>query len=134
MTDDGWGNGWGDGWGDDPDDKKVGYKKPPKHSQFKPGKSGNPKGRKPKAKDSKTLCREVISETKEITENGIKQKMPLEKIIYKMVIASALKGNPSSMKMALSLIKEHGFTEELDPSAREMVIRLVRAQDKDKKE
>jgi hypothetical protein len=24
---------------------EVGYKKPPKHTQFPPGKSGNPKGR-----------------------------------------------------------------------------------------
>ena len=30
-------------------DDDVGYRKPPKHSQFKKGKSGNPKGR-PKRK------------------------------------------------------------------------------------
>lgn len=29
-------------------DYTVGYKKPPKHSQFPPGESGNPKGRRPK--------------------------------------------------------------------------------------
>ena len=26
-------------------DYEIGYKKPPKHTQFKPGQSGNPKGR-----------------------------------------------------------------------------------------
>jgi len=26
-------------------DYEVGYKKPPRHSQFKPGNRGNPKGR-----------------------------------------------------------------------------------------
>jgi len=30
-------------------DKKVGYKKPPKKTQFKKGKSGNPKGRPKKS-------------------------------------------------------------------------------------
>jgi len=30
---------------DKPDDYEVGYGKPPKHGQFKPGQSGNPKGR-----------------------------------------------------------------------------------------
>ena len=32
-----------------PDDDKVGYGKPPKHSRFQPGRSGNPRGR-PKKK------------------------------------------------------------------------------------
>ena len=27
------------------DDSRVGYKRPPMHSRFKPGQSGNPKGR-----------------------------------------------------------------------------------------
>lgn len=36
----------------DSDDKKdkVGYKNPPKNTQFPKGKSGNPKGRPPKEK------------------------------------------------------------------------------------
>lgn len=32
---------------DKDDDEYVGYGKPPKHSQFKKGASGNPKGRPP---------------------------------------------------------------------------------------
>ena len=28
-----------------PDDEPVGYRQPPKHSRFKPGQSGNPRGR-----------------------------------------------------------------------------------------
>lgn len=32
---------------EDPDEAYVGYGKPPKHTQFKKGKSGNPKGRPP---------------------------------------------------------------------------------------
>jgi hypothetical protein len=31
--------------GSDDDDRKVGYKSPPRHSQFKPGHSGNSRGR-----------------------------------------------------------------------------------------
>jgi hypothetical protein len=129
MTNDGWGNGWRD----DPDDNKVGYKKPPKHSRFKPGQSGNPNGRKRGRKDSKTLFREVLSEIKEITENGVIQKMPLEKVIYKSVAMRAAKGEPAATKEFLKLIEQYGLTEELDPGAREMVIRLVRPDGQDKK-
>lgn len=32
-------------------DDEVGYGKPPKHTQFKPGHSGNPKGRPPGSKN-----------------------------------------------------------------------------------
>jgi len=36
------------------DDYEVGYRKPPKHSQFQPGKSGNPNGRSKGSRGLKT--------------------------------------------------------------------------------
>lgn len=45
---------------DDRGDEEVGYKKPPRHSRFKPGQSGNPKGRE---KGSKGLRRIIEEET-----------------------------------------------------------------------
>ena len=44
---------------DDPDDYEVGYRKPPRHSQFKPGQSGNPRGRK---KGSRGLKSDLAAE------------------------------------------------------------------------
>jgi hypothetical protein len=35
----------------DDGDSRVGYKRPPQHSKFKPGQSGNPKGRPKGAKE-----------------------------------------------------------------------------------
>ena len=41
---------------------EVGYRKPPKHTQFKPGQSGNPKGYKKHLKSLKTLLMEALNE------------------------------------------------------------------------
>ena len=38
---------------------EVGYGKPPKAHQFKPGQSGNPKGRPRGAKSEATILREI---------------------------------------------------------------------------
>lgn len=43
----------------------VGKGRPPKHSQFKPGQTGNPKGRPPKLPDLDILMAEVLGEEKD---------------------------------------------------------------------
>ena len=47
--------------GDEADDEyDVGYKKPPKRTQFKPGQSGNPRGRPKGTKNLKTDLAEAL--------------------------------------------------------------------------
>src|SRR3954449_1676274 len=52
------------------DDYEVGYKKPPKATQFAKGHSGNPRGRSPRAKNTAVLFNEVFDETISLNENG----------------------------------------------------------------
>ena len=73
---------------------KVGYKKPPLGSRFKPGVSGNPKGR-PKRKPPSLV--EVISKTLTAPieyhdKDSVKLAAPNE-IALKRLIGEALKGN-----------------------------------------
>jgi hypothetical protein len=51
-------------------ESEVGYRKPPKHSQFKKGQSGNPKGRPKGSKDFVTTFMRVANERIRITQNG----------------------------------------------------------------
>ncbi len=41
-------------------DYEVGYRKPPGHTRFTKGRSGNPDGRSPGAKNLKTLLSELV--------------------------------------------------------------------------
>lgn len=49
---------------------EVGYCRPPKHSRFKKGRSGNPFGRPKGAKNIATVVQETLRERVVITENG----------------------------------------------------------------
>ena len=45
-----------------PRDYQVGYGKPPRHTRFKRGQSGNPRGRPREAKNLPTLLTEALNE------------------------------------------------------------------------
>ena len=47
---------------DDERDYEVGYGKPPRHTRFVKGQSGNPRGRPPGAKNMKTLLTKALNE------------------------------------------------------------------------
>jgi hypothetical protein len=57
------------------DDKgyKVGYGKPPEHTRFKRGKSGNPKGRPKGNLNTQTILERVLNENVTINENGMRK-------------------------------------------------------------
>ena len=68
-------------------------RKPPKHSQFKPGQSGNPRG---KAKGRKNLTTELLEELSErvvVTENGRQRKLSKQTIILKRMVTDAAQGD-----------------------------------------
>jgi hypothetical protein len=53
----------------------VGYKKPPRHTQFQPGRSGNPKGRPKGSKNFSTVIEQELRRTIHVTENGQRKKI-----------------------------------------------------------
>lgn len=57
------------------DDAAVGYGRPPRHSQFKPGQSGNPKGRPRGARGATSLIAKTLGERIAVRENGRTRKI-----------------------------------------------------------
>ena len=85
----------------------VGYRKPPKHRQFKPGQTGNPRGRPKGAKNEATILRELLDVKKlEVRERGRARAVTVREAILLPVIEDALKG---STKSAAFILNRYGL-------------------------
>lgn len=85
-----------------PSDEEVGYGKPPKSNRFKPGKSGNPKGRPPGAKSREIILRELLNSKITMRRDGKVRKITVIEGIFHKVVEDSLKGNIKSATFLLN--------------------------------
>jgi hypothetical protein len=97
-----------------PGDHDVGYGRPPKHSQFKPGQSGNPRGR-PKGARNKgpawlkpgrldALIRDEAYRPITINDNGRPVTVPVMQAYLRRVSFDALQGQSGAQKILSELV------------------------------
>jgi len=82
---------------------KIGFGKPPKHTQFKKGKSGNPKGR---PKGSLNLSTDLAAELGEqitLREGGRSRRVSKQRALIKSLLAKALQGDVRATTAVLAL-------------------------------
>ena len=84
-------------------DYEVGYGRPPKHSQFKKGESGNPSGRPKRSKNFKTDLAEELAEEIFIREGDVEQKVTKQRAVVKTLVAAAASGDPKSLGILTSV-------------------------------
>jgi hypothetical protein len=82
----------------------VGYKKPPKNTQFKPGESGNPKGRPKGIQNLSTDLEQELGEKILVTEAGKSQPVTKQRAMIKSLFAKALKGDVRASNVLINLI------------------------------
>ncbi|MBR1153973.1 DUF5681 domain-containing protein [Bradyrhizobium sp. JYMT SZCCT0428] len=80
----------------------VGYGKPPREHQFKPGKSGNPKGRPKGAKNPETILLELLQQQVGLNERGKARRITILEAIFRRIIEDGLKGNTKSAAFILN--------------------------------
>lgn len=92
MTQKGNGDGWSGDW-----PEEVGYKKPPMSTRFRPGQSGNPKGRPKKKESLHEIADRVFKEPVTVVEGGIRKRMSRIEVIVRN---GATRANKDSRAMA----------------------------------
>jgi hypothetical protein len=85
------------------DKVRVGYGSPPKHSRFKKGQSGNPKGRKKREdwREWENPLRKYLLEPMTVTIQGKKVTMAVVDLLIKKAIHRALEGCTRNLKVLL---------------------------------
>ena len=87
-------------------DYEVGYRKPPGHTRFTKGRSGNPRGRSPGAKNLKTLLNEALNETVIVTENGGRRKVTKRQAIITQLVNRSATADFRAIKILLDMLRE----------------------------
>ena len=85
-------------------DYEVGYKKPPKSTQFQPGQSGNPKGRPKGVKNLATDLEEELEQFVIVHEGNQTLKVTKQRAMLKSLFAKALKGDVRATSALITLI------------------------------
>ena len=100
------------------DNDPVGYKRPPKHKQFRAGESGNPAGRRKGARNFKTDLVAELHEQIPIRENGREMKITKQRAFIKALVAAAIKGDMRATNALVSFCtRSLGSENEEDANA-----------------
>ncbi len=88
-----------------PIDDKVGYGRPPKHSQFKKGVSGNASGRPKGSQNVSAVIAAALAERVTVTEKGRKRSISKLEVAVKMLANKAATGDRHAIKLILELLR-----------------------------
>ena len=93
-------------------DYVVGYRRPPKASQFMAGKSGNPKGRPKGSRTVAAVLQDIIRQKIAVTENGKTRRIPALEVMLRRLANDAMRSDPRAIKLLLSLVDRYGDSPE----------------------
>src|ERR1044072_5149308 len=103
----------------------VGYKRPPAHSRFQPGRSGNPSGRPKDSKNFKTLLRQILNEQVPVRDGADTRKVTKREAITRRLIIGALKGDSRDLRALFRLAGPTGDAEDRKDRSSEIGVRWL---------
>ena len=118
-------------------DYSVGYGKPPVHSRFKKGRSGNLKGRPKGERNRTTILNSILNERVVVTDNGVRKRITKQEAVYKQLVNKAASGDHRAAQLLLSEMREiegrigstptgHEIVEEIDQQVFQNFLKRMR--------
>jgi hypothetical protein len=92
-------------------DYKVGYGRPPEHTRFRKGQSGNSKGRPKGAKDLGGIFQRLLGELVQVREGERIRSMTKGEAMLQKLVVKALNGDLRAMMQVVALTREHRLFE-----------------------
>src|SRR5258706_5691084 len=93
----------------------VGYKKPPHHSRFQPGRSGNPRGKQKGVRNLGSDVKRTLEVPVRLTEQGRARRVSTQEAALLRLREKALKGDARSLDQLLQLAKNLNNSTAADP-------------------
>jgi hypothetical protein len=83
-------------------DSSVGYKKPPVHTQFQKGQSGNLKGRPKGSKSFNSILEKMLRKRVSITENGQQRQVEMIEAMALRLVQKAVGGDIKALQYLMN--------------------------------
>ena len=87
-------------------DYPVGYGKPPEHTRFKKGHTGNPRGRPRRAKNLATLLGAALDGKVTVTEHGRRRRITKREAMIAQLVNRSAQADLKAMAIVLGMLQE----------------------------
>ena len=104
---------------------KVGKGRPPVETRWKPGQSGNPRGRRKGRRNLESMFFGELHRRVVVVENGKRRKITKGEATMKQLINAAMKGDPRAIQTMINIIKMMG-DQKLPATEQQPVVRRKR--------
>lgn len=94
-----------------PGKSEVGYRRPPRGSRFKPGQSGNPKGRPRGSRNFRTDLKSTLDKPVKLNEEGKARKVSTQEAALLRLRQKALAGDTRALDRLIQLAQTHNNDE-----------------------
>lgn len=101
----------------DGEKRSVGYKNPPLHTRFKPGQSGNRRGRQKGLRNLSTDVKRMLEEPIKVTVGGKDRRVSSQEAALKRLREKALKGDARALDRLLAMAERHNGEAATDVAA-----------------
>jgi hypothetical protein len=95
----------------------VGYGKPPEASRFKPGHSGNPKGRPRRRRNLRTVLEEMLDQPISVREGERSRRLTKLEAFVLTLINNALKCDAKAVTSLLLMMRSLGMADDTQAPA-----------------